>query len=311
MKKNLNTEQLSLIFTVSAVLLWSTVATAFKLTLEGLNYAQLLFYASLTSTLVLFVFAYRESKAEVEKIFKAEDLLKNVLLGLFNPFLYYLVLFKAYSLLPAQEAQPLNYTWPITISIFSVIFLGQKLTVRTIIGLLSAFFGVVVIATRGDLLGLSFHNLFGVILAVGSSIIWAAFWIMSLIDKRKDTIKLFASFLFGTFFTFIYVLLFESFSFDGTSYLLGAIYIGLFEMGITFFLWMKGLQLSTNKAKTSTLAYLSPFISLIFIALVLGEQILASSIIGLILIVGGIVYQRLENFRFIKNKKVIQSEIEK
>lgn len=296
----LRTETVGILYALSAVLFWSTVATAFKLTLAGLNYAQLLFYASLTSTIVLFFFAMKESPTDVLNIFKGEDFGKNLLLGLFNPFLYYLVLFQAYSLLPAQEAQPLNYTWPITISIFSVIFLGQKLSLRTIIGLISAFFGVVIIATRGDVLGLSFHNLFGVILAVGSSLIWAAFWTMSLIDKRKNSVKLFAAFLFGTIFTFVYVLLFESFFFTGVEFLFGAVYIGLFEMGITFFLWMKGLELSLNKAKTSTLAYLSPFISLIFIALILSETILLSSIIGLFFIVGGIVYQQLENFKFKK-----------
>jgi drug/metabolite transporter (DMT)-like permease len=294
----LKTETLSIIYALSAVLLWSTVATAFKLTLAGLNYAQLLFYSSLASMMVLLVFAYYESPRDVLNVFKGESIGKNLLLGLFNPFLYYLVLFQAYSLLPAQEAQPLNYTWPIMISIFSVIFLGQRITIRTIIGLVLAFLGVVVIATRGDIFGLSFHNLFGVILAVGSSVIWATFWTMSLIDKRKNSVKLFASFLFGSIFTFVFVLVFESFHIESIGYLFGAIYIGLFEMGITFFLWMKGMQLSTNQAKTSTLAYLSPFISLLFIALILGETILFSSILGLILIISGILYQQLENFKF-------------
>ncbi|GBD91501.1 EamA-like transporter family protein [bacterium BMS3Abin04] len=64
-------------------------------------------------------------------------------------------------------------------------------------------------------------------------------------------------------------------------------------MGITFFLWMKGLQLSSDRAKTSTLAYLSPFISLIFIAIILKENILPSSILGLVFIIGGILYQHL------------------
>lgn len=296
----IKTETLSILYALGAVLLWSTVATAFKLTLEGLNYAQLLFYSSVTSTAVLLIFALRESKKEVINIFKGNEIFKNIILGLFNPFLYYLVLFQAYSLLPAQEAQPLNYTWPIMISVFSVIFLGQKLSLRTIIGLVSAFFGVIVIATRGDLFGLSFHNLFGVILAVGSSLIWAGFWTMSLIDKRKNSIKLFASFLFGSVFTFFFVLLFDSFHISSIGYLFGTVYIGLFEMGITFFLWMKGLQLSTNKAKTSTLAYLSPFISLIFIALILGEIIRLSSIIGLVFIIGGILYQQLEGIKFRK-----------
>lgn len=293
-------ETISIFYALAAVLLWSTVATAFKLTLEGLNYAQLLFYASVASTIVFFIFAFIESKEDVKNIFKGEEVFKNIVLGLFNPFLYYLVLFQAYSLLPAQEAQPLNYTWPIMISIFSVIFLGQKLTVKTIIGLLLAFAGVVIIATHGDIFGLSFHNLFGVILAVGSSLIWAAFWTMSLIDKRKNSVKLFAAFLFGTVFTFFFVLFFESFHVPSIGYLFGAVYIGLFEMGITFFLWMKGLQLSSDRVKTSTLAYLSPFISLIFIAIILGESIMLSSIVGLVFIVAGILYQQLENFKFRK-----------
>ena len=123
---------------------------------------------------------------------------------------------------------------------------------------------------------------------------------MSLIDERKNSIKLFAAFLFGTVFTFFFVLFFESFDIPSVGYLFGAVYIGLFEMGITFFLWMKGLQLSNNKAKTSTLAYLSPFISLIFIALILGETIRFSSIIGLVFIIGGILYQQLEKFKFRK-----------
>lgn len=289
----MNIQTKSNLFAFSAVLFWSTVATAFKLTLEGMNYAQLLFFSSFFSTVILFFFAKKESGANLKILFGKKALIKSAALGLINPFFYYLVLFKAYSLLPAQEAQPLNYTWPIAISIFSVIFLDQKLTLKTIAGLLLAFFGVAVIATRGNLLSLEFHSLFGVILAAGSSIIWAAFWILNLKDDRESGIKLFGAFFAGTIFTAVYILLFDSFKLDDYTYISGAAYIGFFEMGITFFLWMKALQLSDNKAKTSTLAYLSPFISLVFIALILRETLLFSSIIGLVLIVGGILIQRI------------------
>ena len=54
-------------------------------------------------------------------------------LGLINPFLYYLVLFKAYDLLPAQEAQAINYTWALMLAFLSVIFLKQKLTLKDIL----------------------------------------------------------------------------------------------------------------------------------------------------------------------------------
>jgi len=297
----MNRETKSLIYALSAVFLWSTVATAFKLTLEGLSFIQLLFWASLTSTLLLFFIAVKEKQNLKMPVFSKKYLPKNILLGFINPFLYYMVLFKAYSLLPAQEAQPLNYTWPIVISIFGVLFLGQKLSLKILTGLLISFLGVVVLATHGDIFGFKFHSIYGTTLAVGSSVIWATFWTLKLKDKRPVSVKLFSSFFFGTIFSLIYILFFNSFRIPETKYLFGAIYIGLFEMGITFFLWLKGIALSENKSKTSTLAYLSPFISLIFIAFILGEKILASSIAGLILIVGGIIIQHL-NFKIKKER---------
>jgi drug/metabolite transporter (DMT)-like permease len=208
-----------------------------------------------------------------------------------------MILFKAYSLLPAQEAQPLNYTWPIVISIFYIIFLKDKLSLFTFGGLLFAFIGVIVIATRGNFNSFQFESRIGVILSISSSIIWASFWIINLKDKRDDIVKLTGAFVYGTLITFIYILCFDSFKIKSPIYLMGSVYIGLFEMSLTFFLWMKALQLSTNKAKTSTLVYLAPFISLIFIAFILGENIRLSSIAGLIMIVGGILFQQLSTVR--------------
>ncbi len=291
MTKTLNRR--SLIYTLSAVFFWSTVATAFKLALNGMTFAQLLFYASLSSTVVLFIANYFSHGNNLRLLLNKESIKKGLILGLLNPFFYYMVLFKAYSLLPAQEAQPLNYTWPIAISILSAIFLKQKIGLKTILGLITAFIGVIIIATHGDFSILHFENLFGVSLALGSSIIWAAFWIMNLLDERENTIKLFGAFLIGTIYSALYLFFFDSFILNDFSYLFSAIYVGFFEMGITFFLWNKGLQLSADKAKTSTLAYLSPFLSLVFIALILKETILPSSIVGLIFIIGGILYQHL------------------
>jgi drug/metabolite transporter (DMT)-like permease len=283
----------SFLYTISAVLLWSTVATAFKLTLEGMNHLQLLFYSSLASTIILFLIVYLKERNQLNKIFNPKYLLKNILLGLINPFLYYLVLFKAYSLVPAQEAQPLNYTWPIAIAIFSAVFLKQKITLKIFIGMLISFIGVLIIVTHGNFSSFSSHNILGDLLALGSSIIWASFWTLNLLDKRTSSIKLLSAFIFGTVIIFFYLLLFDSFRLNDYKFFIGSTYVGLFEMGITFFLWMKGLQLSTNKAKTSTLAYLSPFISLLFIGIILGERILFSSIIGLVFIVGGILFQHI------------------
>jgi len=293
----------STFFAIISVLLWSTVATAFKITLQGVSATELLFYASLTSTFI-FAIAIKIKKISLQNVlFEKTTLFRNILLGLINPFLYYLVLFKAYDLLPAQEAQPLNYTWPIAISIFSSIFLKTKISWVTILGLLISFLGVLIIATHGNILGFQFHNVFGTILAVGSSLIWATFWILNIKDSRKDEIKLFSAFFWGTIFTFLYILAFDSLSFPKLNYLFATIYIGFFEMGITFLLWLKALNLSSDKAKTSAIAYFSPFLSMLFIAIILEETIIFSSILGLFLIVGGILVQNLVQFVKIFKKK--------
>ena len=290
----------SFLFTISAVLFWSTAATAFKLTLEGMSNLQLLFYSSVISLFILFVLILINSPGELKNTFSKKYIYQNIILGIANPLLYYLVLFKAYNLLPAQEAMPLNYTWPIAITLFSILFLGSKITLKIIGGMLVAFFGVVVIAVRGDFLSLQFYDIFGVTLAFGSSFIWASYWTLNLKVKTSNLSKLFSAFFYGTILITLYVLFFDSFILTNYTYILGAVYIGFFEMSFTFYLWLKGLSLSQDKAKTATLVYISPFLSMILIALVVGETIWFSSWVGLFLILLGILIQHLA----IKNGKI-------
>jgi len=288
-----NTLNKSLLFSLTAVFLWSTVATAFKLSLEYLSFPQLLFYASLTSAIIFLILSsWRTEKMTVD-IVKSAFSFKSSLLGFINPFLYYIILLKAYTLLPAQEAQPLNFTWPIVVSIFASIFLKQRLAATTFFGLLISFSGVFVIATRGNIFSLQFNNLLGVSLAVGSSLVWAAYWTLNLSDKRSSYVKLFGSFFWGSVFTAVYILFFDSFEVQSIFFITGAVYIGFFEMGFTFYFWLRGLELSNDKAKTSTLAYISPFVSMLFIAFILGEEIYLSSLAGLFLIISGIVFQHV------------------
>jgi len=276
-----------------AVLLWSTVASAFKISLAYLNVLPLLFYASIVSTAVLFCLLLFSKKLPSLKSLAGKDYLRSAFLGLLNPFLYYLVLLKAYSLLHAQEALTLNFVWPIMLVLLSIPLLRQKIGARSVLAVVISFAGVLVIATRGDVLGFRFTNVPGVLLAVGSSVIWALFWIYSIKDGGDELVRLFLNFVFGACFTFIAALLFCRPQIPGVKAVLGAVYIGLFEMGITFFLWMRALKLSATTAPVANLIYLVPFLSVTVIHFAVGEEIFFSTIMGLILIVAGIVLQKL------------------
>jgi drug/metabolite transporter (DMT)-like permease len=73
--------------------------------------------------------------------------------------------------------------------------------------------------------------------------------------------------------------------------MIGSTYVGVFEMGITFIIWLKALQLSRTTAQISNVIYLVPFLSLVVIHFTVGEKIFPSTIIGLVFIIAGILLQ--------------------
>jgi drug/metabolite transporter (DMT)-like permease len=278
----------------TAVFFWSTVAAAFKISLRHLDVLSLLFYASAVSTGALFVLLLARGKLSLLLSYRPRDYLRSMMLGFLNPFLYYTILFEAYDRLPAQEAQPLNYTWAIVLALLSVPLLGQRLQLRSILGIGVSYAGAWVIATHGRLSTVHLSDSFGVGLALGSAVIWALFWIFNVRDDRDEDIKLFLNFGFGMAFILTALLAGPGLVRPGSTAILGAAYAGLFEMGITFVLWLKALQLSESAARIGQLIYLSPFLSLVFIHYLVGETILPSTVFGLFFIVAGIAIQPRE-----------------
>jgi drug/metabolite transporter (DMT)-like permease len=214
------------------------------------------------------------------------------LLGLINPFLYYLILLKAYQLLPAQVAQPLNMIWPIILVFLSVPVLKQKIKRRSFVALFISFIGVYVISSQGNLFKPGHADIKGVLLATGSSVFWAFYFIMNVKDKRDESVKLFLNFLFGSVYLIAAMIITgnwpENIGFKGIAF---SVYIGLFEMGITFFFWLKALQMSKTTDKVSNLVYLAPFLSLIFVHFLLHEPVFYTTPAGLLLIISGILIQ--------------------
>jgi drug/metabolite transporter (DMT)-like permease len=284
----------SFVFALLAVLLWSTAGSAFKLSLAYIDPPGLLLIASLTSLLILFIVSlFQGSLAQIiQPGFRG--MWHSVLMGFLNPFLYYLVLFEAYDRLLAQEAMVLNYLWPVLLVLLAIPLLGQVPSILQWAGILLSFSGTLLIASQGSNEGFSFRDPAGIGLASGSAMIWALYWLFNLRDKRENLPKLSLNFFFGSLFIVLYTLIRgQSFSFPSPA-LLGGVYIGLFEMGITFMLWLSALKYARSTAIVSNLVFLSPLLSLIWIHLLVGEQILVGTMGGLALILGGIALQHLQ-----------------
>jgi len=258
---NPDRERRALLAGLGAVLLWSTVATAFKLALRHLDPVQLLLYACVTSLLFLgLVLTLRGQWHELRALSRGQ-LLRAAGLGVLNPFLYYLVLFAAYDRLPAQVAQPLNYTWALTLAYLSIPLLGQRLRVRDIVAGLVCYAG-------------------------------ALYWIGNTRSELDLVLGLFLNFLCALPLIAAVAALTSDLWPGTTAGLLGALYVGLVEMGLAFILWLLAMRLTSSTARVANLIFLSPFLSLLFISRILGESIRPTTYLGLILIVGGLLYQQ-------------------
>lgn len=280
------------IYALLAVLFWSTVPTAFKLSLARLPIVPMLTIASVTSASVLFLILLKTGKVSQLRGPGPKDLLNSALLGLINPFLYYIILLKAYQLLPAQVAQPLNMIWPIILVFLSVPVLKQKIAGKSFIALFISFAGVYLISSQGNPFRPGNSDPGGILLATGSSVFWAFYFILNVKDKRDEAVKLFLNFLFGSAYLITTLIITgswpENISLEGVA---ASVYIGIFEMGITFYFWLKALQLSATTDKVSNLVYLAPFLSLVFVHFILHEPVFYTTPAGLLLIISGLLVQ--------------------
>jgi drug/metabolite transporter (DMT)-like permease len=275
------------------VLFWGTIPTAFKIGLRHQDTLQLLTGATFTSALLLGILLLPGKRYKEFSRFQRSDLWFSFLMGLLNPVAYYLILFKAYSILPAQVAQPLNMIWPIVLVIISIPLLKQKISWKSLGAMLISFSGIIIISLQGGSGGKDPENRLGIVLALSTSIIWAIYFIYNARDNKDPVARLFLNFLFASLLLLVLGLLRGNLFAGSPLAFASAIYVGVFEMGLTFVLWLLAMQYAPTTDRISNLVFMAPFINLIFVRLVLNETIFMTTLYGIILLISGILLQNM------------------
>lgn len=284
----MNTQTKALLLAALAVVFWSTVASAFKLSLRYLQPLQLLLMASVFSSLALLLAIAIQNKFHLLFQVSKWQLLFCFLLGLLNPSLYYFFLFEAYNRLPAQEALSINYSWPILLSLLAAVFLKHRLSKIEIMAMILAYIGVLIVATHGRFDSVTLSDKGGLLLALTSTLMFSSYWLLNIRHQSDVTLTLFLAFVLSLPILLVatmWLAPFRSFNLYGVA---GAAYVGCFEMGWTYLLWLNALKLSENTAKISILAFISPILSLLLISVVLHEPVKFATWAGLLFIMGGI-----------------------
>ena len=277
---------------LGAVMLWSTVATAFSLSLQYLTPLQLVTLATIISWCFFAIRLSATERRSALRVTSSKARATGLLVGWLNPGLYYLVLFAAYDRLPAQEAMAINYSWGITLALLAAPLLRQRLSAGALLAACISYSGILVIATRGAPLSLDFAQPLGVGLALLSTVLWSLYWVINTRLSLDPEVNLFLNFS-GALPLLLALLWWSNTPFptlwQGWA---GGLYVGLFEMGLAFVLWMGAMKATTSTLRISSLIFLSPPLSLVLIWVIAGEPVKAYTLIGLVLILLGLWLQR-------------------
>jgi drug/metabolite transporter (DMT)-like permease len=170
--------------------------------------------------------------------------------------------------------------------------LRQHLSAGALLAACISYGGILVIATRGAPLSLDFAQPLGVGLALLSTVLWSLYWVINTRLPLDPEVNLFLNFS-GALPLLLALLWWSNTPFptlwQGWA---GGLYVGLFEMGLAFVLWMGAMKATTSTLRISSLIFLSPPLSLVLIWMIAGEPVKAYTLIGLVLILFGLWLQR-------------------
>ncbi|VVB77808.1 putative transporter in sor 3'region [uncultured archaeon] len=278
------------LYVILSVVLWGSSASVGKLLLKNLNNIQVSLFISIIAFLTLLIITIFQKKLNLIKKYKTKDYAYFALMGFIGIFLYYVFFYGALMFSSAQEAFIVNYTWPVFIVIFSILFKYETFSFKKILAITLGFIGVFIVITQGSLNINLINNTMGVILAFAGAICYGLF---SVITKKKDyerTTSMTLFYLFTSVYFIIAVIFFSTLPKINISETLGLLWLGIFPSGLAFLFWQLALKYG-DTAKISNIIFLTPFVSLVYIYFLIGEKIMISSVIGLVIIIFGIILQ--------------------
>lgn len=272
-----------------SILCWSTVATITKILLGDLDSIQLLWASSFFAAIFLLAVNIFCGNIKILKKYKLKDYIITMLIGFPGTFLYYMFYYAGADLLPASQAFIINYMWPIMSVVLACIILKEKMTPKKSIAIAVSFLGVGIV-TGGEIMQLNQSTLLGALFCILGAVSYGLFTSLNQKMHYETRISMMLNYFVTFFLTTIINLINGNIFLPNLGQIIGFSWNGMFTMAVANTLWILALE-KGNTAKISNLAYITPFLSLIWTFLILKEEISINSIIGLVVIVSGILIQ--------------------
>ena len=272
-----------------SIFCWSTVATTCKILLKELNNIQLLWMNSIIAGVFLLILNLCTGNFKKHKNYTVKDYLTMVAIGIPGTFFYYMFYYAGTDLMPASQAFIINYLWPIMSVLFACIILKEKLTPKKIIAILISFCGVAIV--MGSAISeVNAKMMLGALFCILGAVSYGIFTSLNQKKNYEKPISLMMSYFATFLLTTVINLVNGDVFLPHIEQMAGFLWNGIFTVAIANTVWVMALE-TGKTAKISNLAYITPFLSLIWTSVFLHEQISLNSIVGLVVIVLGIIIQ--------------------
>jgi len=225
-----------------------------------------------------------------------EQILLTAVLGFTGIFLYNVCFFGALARVPAGRTSLFVSLTPIVTAMLATLIFSERLGLRRWMGIVVALFGAIVVITRGDVIG-GFTDIgqslgIGELMMLGAVLSWATYTLIS--RKALETLSPIIATTYGTLWGFVFLSIGAIGDFKDIDWLLldwrvwtSVIYLGAFGTVLAFIWYYQGIQ-AVGPSRTAIFTNLVPAFGVLFSALLLGEPILISMIVGGLIAVLGV-----------------------
>jgi len=267
---------------LSCVLAWSFIPLVSKIGQIHIDSLQFLFWTNVLSTIAV-ALTVKNFLNKIKTV-TIKYIIQSALLGFLGCFFYYLCLYYGYSKGNSTEVLVVQYLWPALLPLFALIFLKEKLNRYKIVSVIFGFLAALIVFTKGDIFSIDFSNISVLLIVFIGAISFALFSIFSKLQNGDINFNIFLYFFWATIFSLITLIFWSSFEIPDLESSVVIFINGVFVNGLSYILWIYALS-KADASKIAPLVYISPVLSVIWIALMFGEKITLINIVSIFLVI--------------------------
>ena len=274
----------SLLFGLLCVICWAFIPVVSKLGQFNLDNYQFLFWSNLFSCFVLFIYTIASGKLKNFLSYTKSQIFISFFLGLLGTCVYYLLLYYAYAHAKGLEVLVIQYTWPIFVTIFSVLILKEHVTPRTYAATLIGFLGIVIAVSKGNIAQINLSNLYLDLLVIIAACTFGLFSVLSKKYNYEPITLTTYFYISGTLFSFIAMCIFSKVILPQLNSLHLIILNGALINGLSYVFWILALKYG-NASFVAPFVFLAPVIAAFLIIIFFNEPVLPAYFISLFMVV--------------------------